>query len=98
MSEIDTSKMSKGKADALEAAESARDKGKKGTKSFSGGLFTGEANYDLIYPFPKQKEEDKAKEFGIRGYPTIVAEKNGERNTYESRVNADNIQKWVNNL
>ena len=40
MSEIDTTKMSKGKADALEAAESARDKGKKGTKSFSGGLFT----------------------------------------------------------
>ena len=61
MSEIDTSKMSKGKADALEAAEAARDKGKKGTKSFSGGLFTGEANYDLIYPFPKQKAEDKAK-------------------------------------
>ena len=62
MSEIDTSKMSKGKADALEAvSRTARDKGKKGTKSFSGGLFTGEANYDLIYPFPKQKEEDKAK-------------------------------------
>ena len=61
MSQIDTSKMSKGKADALEAAEAARDGGKKGVKSFSGGLFTGEANYDLIYPFPKQKEEDKAK-------------------------------------
>jgi alkylation response protein AidB-like acyl-CoA dehydrogenase len=61
MSEIDTSKMSKGKADALEAAEAARDKGKKGTKSFSGGLFTGEANYDLIYPFPKQSDEDKSK-------------------------------------
>ena len=61
MSEIDTSKMSKGKADALEAAEAARDKGKKGTKSFSGGLFTGEANYDLIYPFPKQSDEDKTK-------------------------------------
>ena len=39
MSEIDTSKMSKGKADALKA-RAARDKGKKGTKSFSGGLFT----------------------------------------------------------
>ena len=61
MSQIDTSKMSKGKADALEAAEAARDKGKSGVKSFSGGLFTGEANYDLIYPFPKQKAEDKAK-------------------------------------
>ena len=32
MSEIDTSKMSKGKADALEAAEAARDKGKKEQK------------------------------------------------------------------
>ena len=61
MSQIDTSKMSKGKADALEAAEAARDKGKSGVKSFSGGLFTGEANYNLIYPFPKQKIEDKAK-------------------------------------
>ena len=28
MSQIDTSKMSKGKADALEAAEAAREKGK----------------------------------------------------------------------
>ena len=34
MSQIDTSKMSKGKADALEAAEAARDKGKSGVKSF----------------------------------------------------------------
>jgi len=65
MSQIDTSKMSKGKADALEAAEAARDKGKKGTKSFSGGLFTGEANYDLIYPFPKQSDEDKSKGDGF---------------------------------
>ena len=65
MSQIDTSKMSKGKADALEAAEAARDKGKKGAKSFSGGLFTGEANYDLIYPFPKQSDEDKSKGDGF---------------------------------
>jgi alkylation response protein AidB-like acyl-CoA dehydrogenase len=63
--QIDTSKMSKGKADALEAAEAARDGGKEGVKSFSGGLFTGEANYDLIYPFPKQSEEDKAKGDGF---------------------------------
>lgn len=59
--EIDTSKMSKGKADALEAAEAARDVGKKGVKSFSGGLFIGDADFDLIYPFPKQSEEDTAK-------------------------------------
>ena len=44
------------------------------------------------------EEEDKAKEFGIRGYPTIVAEKNGEKNTFNSRVNADDIQKWVRTL
>ena len=75
MSEIDTSKMSKGKADALEAAEAARDKGKKGTKSFSGGLFTGEANYDLIYPFPKQKAEDKAKGDDFLGQLNEVLEK-----------------------
>ena len=47
---IDTSKMSKGKADALEAAEAARDAGKKGVKSFAGGLFMGDADFDLIYP------------------------------------------------
>ena len=75
MSEIDTSKMSKGKADALEAAEAARDKGKKGTKSFSGGLFTGEANDDLIYPFQKQKAEDKAKGDDFLGQLNEVLEK-----------------------
>ena len=72
MSEIDTSKMSKGKADALEAAEAARDKGKKGTKSFSGGLFTGEANYDLIYPFPKQKAEDGIRDRLVTGVLTCA--------------------------
>ena len=75
MSEIDTSKMSKGKADALEAAEAARDTGKKGVKSFSGGLFTGEANYDLIYPFPKQKDEDKAKGDDFLGQLNEVIDK-----------------------
>ena len=40
MSQIDTSKMSKGKADALEALESFARDGGKGVKSFSGGLFT----------------------------------------------------------
>ena len=65
MSVIDTSKMSKGKADALEAAEAARDGGKKGVKSFSGGLFTGDADFDLIFPFPKQSEEDMAKGDGF---------------------------------
>jgi len=53
---IDTSKMSKGKADALEIAEAARDEMTQ--KSLAGGLFVGEFNYSNGYPFPEQSEQD----------------------------------------
>ena len=49
---IDTSKMSKGKAAALEVAEAARDEMKE--KSLAGGLFVGELNLKNARPFPKQ--------------------------------------------
>lgn len=56
---IDTSNMSKGKADALEIAEAARDEMTQ--KSLAGGLYVGEFNYSNAYPFPTQDEADKVK-------------------------------------
>jgi alkylation response protein AidB-like acyl-CoA dehydrogenase len=52
---IDTSKMSKGKADAMEIAEAGRDNLEK---SFAGGLFFGNASFNSVFPFPKQDEND----------------------------------------
>ena len=55
---IDTSKMSKGKAAALEVAEAARDE--MSQKSLAGGLFVGELNLQNARPFPKQSLWDRA--------------------------------------
>lgn len=55
---IDTSKMSKGKAAALEVAEAARDEMKE--KSLAGGLFVGELNLQNARPFPEQSIMDRA--------------------------------------
>ena len=55
---IDTSKMSKGKAAALEVAEAARDEMKE--KSLAGGLFVGELNLKNARPFPHQSIADRA--------------------------------------
>ena len=54
---IDTSKMSKGKAAALEVAEAARDEMKE--KSLAGGLFVGELNLKNARPFPHQHVFDR---------------------------------------
>ncbi|MEP7070914.1 MAG: acyl-CoA dehydrogenase family protein, partial [Verrucomicrobiota bacterium] len=57
---IDTSKMSAGKAAALELAESSRDPlDERG--SFASNLFIGKFGFERIFPFPAQSEEDKAK-------------------------------------
>jgi hypothetical protein len=53
---IDTSKMSKGKAAAMEVAEAARDE--MNEKSLAGGLFVGELNLQNAQPFPKQSMLD----------------------------------------
>src|SRR3954469_10612858 len=54
---IDTSKMSAGKAAALELAESSRDPlDERG--SFASNLFIGRFDFDRIFPFPKQSAED----------------------------------------
>src|SRR5256714_8458467 len=56
---IDTSKMSAGKAAALELAESSRDPlDERG--SFASNLFIGRFDFDRIFPYPIQTAEDKA--------------------------------------
>ena len=55
---IDTSKMSKGKRDALELAESSRDPlDERG--SFASNLFIGRYDFNRIYPWPEQSPEDR---------------------------------------
>jgi hypothetical protein len=56
---IDTSKMSAGKAAALEMAESSRDP-LDDAGSFASNLFIGKFGFDRIFPFPDQTPEDKA--------------------------------------
>ena len=55
--EIDTSKMSKEEAAALEIAEAGRD---QLNKTFAGGLYNGDANFKDIFPFPEQSKEEAA--------------------------------------
>jgi len=56
---IDTSKMSAGKAAALDLTESSRDPlDERG--SFASNLFIGRYDFDRIFPFPEQSAEDRA--------------------------------------
>src|SRR5450755_2539523 len=56
---IDTSKMSAGKAAALDLAESSRDPlDERG--SFASNLFIGRYDFDRIFPWPEQSAEDEA--------------------------------------
>src|SRR6266568_8895776 len=56
---IDTSKMSKGKREALELAEASRDPlDERG--SFASNLFIGRYDFGRIYPWPEQSAEDHA--------------------------------------
>src|ERR1043166_1503100 len=55
---IDTSKMSKGKREALELAEASRDPlDERG--SFASNLFIGRHDFDRIFPWPEQSAEDR---------------------------------------
>ena len=55
---IDTSKMSKGKREALELAEASRDPlDERG--SFASNLFIGRYDFNRIYPWPSQSAEDR---------------------------------------
>src|SRR3954451_20447596 len=61
---IDTSKMSKGKREALELAEASRDPlDERG--SFASNLFIGRYDFNRIFPWPEQSAEDReaGKEF-----------------------------------
>ena len=56
---IDTSKMSEGKRAALDLAESSRDPlDERG--SFASNLFIGRYDFDRIYRWPEQSEQDRA--------------------------------------
>lgn len=54
---IDTSKMSKGKQQALEVTEEARYNARL-RESFVGQLFFGKMDWDAVYPFPSQSKTD----------------------------------------
>ena len=61
---IDTSKMSAGKAAALELAEASRDPlDERG--SFASNLFIGKFGFERIFPYPAQSEEDRGKGEGF---------------------------------
>src|SRR5215831_6249238 len=80
---IDTSKMSAGKAAALELAESSRDPlDERG--SFASNLFIGRYDFDRIFPFPEQSAEDRA------AGEEFLAEL---RSYLESKVDADEIDR-----
>src|SRR5437764_12342498 len=56
---IDTSKMSKGQREALELAEASRDP-LDDRGSFASNLFVGRYDFNRIYPWPAQSDEDRA--------------------------------------
>src|SRR5438094_3877754 len=56
---IDTSKMAKGKREALELAEASRDP-LDDRGSFASNLFIGRYDFGRIYPYPAQSAEDRA--------------------------------------
>ncbi|MDP9003216.1 MAG: acyl-CoA dehydrogenase family protein [Verrucomicrobiota bacterium] len=80
---IDTSKMSAGKAAALDLAESSRDPlDERG--SFASNLFIGRYDFDRIFPYPDQSAEDRA-----AGDPFLA-----ELRAYlEANVDADEIDR-----
>lgn len=55
---IDTSKMSKGKQQALEMTEASRNETSL-RASFAGQIFMGKLDLEAVYPFPEQSQEDK---------------------------------------
>ena len=80
---IDTSKMSAGKAAALEMAESSRDPlDERG--SFASNLFIGKFAFDRIFPWPEQSAEDRA-----AGEPFLAELKD----YLHANVNADEIDR-----
>src|SRR5258707_12401513 len=80
---IDTSKMSKGQREALELAEASRDPlDERG--SFASNLFIGRYDFDRIFPYPAQSQEDRGK-----GDPFLKQ----LREYLEANVDADEINR-----
>ena len=80
---IDTSKMSKGKREALELAEASRDP-LDDRGSFASNLFIGRYDFERIYPYLAQTDEDRAK-----GEPFL----NELRNYLREHVDGDEIDR-----
>jgi alkylation response protein AidB-like acyl-CoA dehydrogenase len=58
ISVIDTSKMTEGQRAALELTESARE-ARQDKRSFASGIFMGECDFRLIFPWPGQHPHDR---------------------------------------
>lgn len=58
MAMIDTSKMSRGKQEAMEVSEAAR-QAEWTQPSFAASLFMGDFREPLVWPYPQQPEEDR---------------------------------------
>src|SRR6195256_4311482 len=72
---IDTSKMSAGKAAALDLAESSRDPlDERG--SFASNLFIGRYDFDRIFPYPVHSAEDRGAGEGFLTAPRAYLEAN----------------------
>jgi alkylation response protein AidB-like acyl-CoA dehydrogenase len=80
---IDTSKMSKGKREALELAEASRDP-LDDRGSFASNLFIGRYDFSRIYPYPAQTDEDR-----VKGEPFL----NELRNYLREHIDADEIDR-----
>src|SRR5881227_989834 len=80
---IDTSKMAKGKREALELAEASRDP-LDDRGSFASNLFIGRYDFGRIFPYPDQSAEDRA---AGEGFLTEL------RAYLEANVDADEIDR-----
>ena len=90
---IDTSKMSQGKANAMEVAEDSRQTTWE-HPSFAGGLFMGHFDDKLVWPYPVQGAEDKAvgDELLARLEAFLKAKVDAERIDREEEIPAEVIQ------
>jgi alkylation response protein AidB-like acyl-CoA dehydrogenase len=93
MSSIDTSKMSQGKADALEVTEDSRQT-TWDNPSFAGELFMGRFRSELLWPYPAQGAEDrKVGDELLANLEKFLAEKvDAERIDREEHLPADVVQ------
>ncbi len=93
MGAIDTSNMSKGKAEAMEVAEDSRQTTWE-HPSFAGELFMGRFRPELVWPYPAQSPEDKSvgDELLLRLEAFLKANVDAERIDLEQEIPAEVIR------